>query len=85
MGDRKRIKKVSFHISSELEFGMAELSNLAYQIEKIKSKGIETAGFAASGDIKSLYLLSFMHKKYSAPSGEFMVLLPAVESRCESG
>lgn len=75
-----RIKKVSFHISSELEFGMAELSNLAYQIEKIKSKGIETAGFAASGDIKSLYLLSFMHKKYSAPSGEFMVLLPAVES-----
>ncbi len=75
-----RIKKVSFHISSELEFGMAELSNLAFQIERIKGKGIQTAGFASSGDIKSLYLLSHMHKRFSAPSGEFTVLLPAVES-----
>ncbi len=76
----KRIKRVSFYINSELEFGMAELSNLASQMERIKSNGIEISGFAASGDIKSLYLLSHMQKKYSAPSGEFMVLLPAVES-----
>lgn len=75
-----KIKKVSFYIPSEPEFGMAELSNLASQIEKIKSKGIETSGYAASGDIKSLYLLSFMQKRFSSISGEFLVLLPAIES-----
>ncbi|MBP7283717.1 MAG: signal peptide peptidase SppA [Leptospiraceae bacterium] len=76
----KRIKKISFFINAELEFGMAELSNLASMIERIKTKGIETSGFASSGDIKSLYLLSFMHKRYSTSYSEFMVLLPAVES-----
>ena len=75
-----QVKKVSFFINADLEFGMAELSNLASMIERIKAKGIETAGFASSGDIKSLYLLSFMHKRYSSSSSEFMVLLPAVES-----
>lgn len=75
-----QIKKVSFFINSEIEFGMAELSNLSSMIERIKSKGIETTGFASSGDIKTLYLLSFMHQRFSAPSSEFTVLLPAVES-----
>lgn len=75
-----RIKKVSFYIPSEPEFGMAELSNVTSQIEKIKAKGIETFGYAASGDIKTLYLLSFLNKRYTSKSSEFMVLLPAVES-----
>ncbi|MBK8395544.1 MAG: signal peptide peptidase SppA [Leptospiraceae bacterium] len=76
----KRVKKVSFFINADLEFGMAEMSNIASMIEKIKTKGIETSGFASSGDIKSLYLLSFVQKRFSTPYSEFTVLLPAVES-----
>lgn len=75
----KRIDKV-FFTAGEMDFGLAELSNICSAIEKIKANGIKTIGFAEEGGLKTLYLLSYMEERYSTQSSEFMVLLPALES-----
>ncbi|MCB1191039.1 MAG: S49 family peptidase [Leptospiraceae bacterium] len=73
------LRKISF-IIGRVEFGLSELYNIEMGIKQIKKNGIVTAGFCESGNLKSLYLLSLMDEKYGVENGEFMVLLPSVES-----
>ena len=73
------IKKVSFFIS-EIHFNFAELFQITEKITYIKSKGILTSGFCEHGDLKCLYLLSFMDERFTDPSSEFLVILPSIES-----
>lgn len=72
-------KKVSFYIG-EIDFGYSELFQLTSVVQEMNAKGIITSGYAESGNLKTLYLLSFMKEKYSSPLSEFHVLLPSVET-----
>jgi protease IV len=73
------IKKASFFIS-EIHFGFAELFQITEKIAYIKSKGVLTSGFCEHGDLKCLYLLSFMDERFTDPASEFFVVLPSIES-----
>jgi len=77
--ESKHIKKVSFNVN-QIEYGLAELQEICRLVEELQKKGIHTSGFSQSGDLKTLYFLSFLDERYCAENAEFFLLLPSVES-----
>ncbi|MEM7180530.1 MAG: signal peptide peptidase SppA [Spirochaetota bacterium] len=74
-----KIRKVSIRVQ-RIEFGFAELFNIAQAIETLKQQGIEVSGYALTGGVKTLLLLSYCQTRYSFSSGEFHCVLPSLES-----
>lgn len=72
------IKKVSFNFG-QIEFGYGELEEIIQIIQKMNQRGIQTAGFALTGDLKTLLLLSYMKERYTGINSEFHPILPSSE------
>lgn len=73
------IKKV-FFIIDKIEYGLAEVDAICQAIDGLNKCGKETIAFSESGDLKTLYLLSFFEKRFTFEPGEFLSILPSSES-----
>ncbi|MCK6380277.1 MAG: signal peptide peptidase SppA [Leptospiraceae bacterium] len=73
------IKKVFFMVKP-IKYGLAEVDSICREIENLNSSGKETIAFTESGDLKTLYLLTYFQKKYTMDTGEFLSILPSSES-----
>lgn len=72
------IKRVSFNLG-RIEFGYGELEEILRIIQKMNQKGIQTCGFALTGDLKTLFFLSYMKERYTSINSEFYPILPSAE------
>lgn len=72
------IKKVSFNVGN-IAFGYGELEEILRLVERMNQKGIQTSGFAFTGDLKTLLFLSYMKERYTALHSEFHPILPSSE------
>ncbi len=77
--DSKIIDSVAI-LCDRIDFGFAELQEIGILIKEISDSGKTVKGFAFTGDIKTLFLLSFIPKRYTIETGEFIFFLPAIES-----
>jgi protease IV len=73
------VKKLLFSVS-DIEFGFAELFEIVKLIREMKEKGIQTAGFADSGNLKTLYFLSYLDERFTSLNSEFHPVLPSSEA-----
>ncbi|MDX1960735.1 MAG: S49 family peptidase [Leptospiraceae bacterium] len=72
------IKKISF-IVGKIDFGFSELEEICSALKLLKEKKIKLSGFSHEGDLKTIYLLSYMDERYSSAGTEFLTVLPAFE------
>jgi protease-4 len=63
-----------------MEYGFSELHEIGRMLEEIKGSGKTIKAHSVTGDIKTIYLLSYANERYSIEGGEYMFFLPAVES-----
>lgn len=76
---KSKAKNVFFFLEGDFDLGWAEIYQITEGINQIKSKGIKTHGFCSGGGLASIYILSFLEKRYTSKNGEFMVVLPSSE------
>lgn len=77
--DSKIIETVAV-LCDKIDYGFSEIQEIGLLLKEIKKKGKIVKGFSLTGDIKTLYLLSFIEERYTIETGEFIFFLPAVES-----
>jgi protease IV len=77
--DSKIIETVSV-LCDKIDYGFSEIQEIGNLLKEIKNTGKTVKGFSLTGDIKTLYLLSFIEERYTIETGEFLFFLPAVES-----
>lgn len=75
----KRLKKISLLIH-HIDFGYSELYSIIQYIRSLRGKGVEIAGYAHTGNTKTLLLLANCSQRYSMPTGEFQSILPSAET-----
>ena len=74
-----KIETLAF-LCDRMDYGLSELQEIGSLIEEIGKSGKKTRGYAISGDLKTLYLLSFAQERYTLETGEFTFFFPAIES-----
>jgi protease-4 len=74
-----RVKFLSIMIP-DLDYGFAEVESIRNLLEKLRNKGVWLRGFAETGDLKTLYLLSICQERFSTETGEFRSILPSTDS-----
>ncbi len=77
--DSKIIQTVAV-LCDKIDYGFSEIQEIGHLLQEIKKHGKTVKGFSLTGDIKTLYLLSFIEERYTIETGEFIFFLPAVES-----
>ncbi len=77
--DSPLVQVVAIFVDS-LEFGFSELNEIGRLLEEIKKSGKTIKAHSITGDIKTLYLMSYATERYSIERGEFFFFLPAVET-----
>jgi hypothetical protein len=55
-----------------MEYGFSELHEIGRMLEEIKGSGKTIKAHSVTGDIKTIYLLSYANERYSIEGGEYM-------------
>lgn len=77
--DSSKVKTVAFTCET-LDMGLSEIAEMGRLLKEIQNSGKKVKGFAHTGDLKTLFLVSFAGERYMPDSAEFTFFLPAVES-----
>ena len=77
--DSPTIEIVAMFVDT-IEYGFSEIHEIGRMLEEIKGSGKTIKAHSITGDIKTIYLLSYANERYSIEGGEYMFFLPAVES-----
>lgn len=77
--ESENIQTIGF-VVERVDWGFAEITEVGRFFQEMKARGKKVKGYAFTGDLRTLLLLSYAGERYSLETGEFTFFLPAVET-----